>query len=110
MKIDFFAKATDVVLEVEVKSEKAGQFEARYKKITGSNPKIGTGYQHQPNKWGEEVRVYFNTAVNMLDDFKSLGVYVEKGARPYRKRWRYRTNDKDFFWSLVEAGYRLGEN
>lgn len=108
MNIEFFKFATDVVLEAEVNPNAADRFESRYRSITGASPI--TGYQHQPNKWGLEVRVYFNSEVDMSDEFSSIDVYVEQGDRPYRKRWKYRVNDRDFFWSLVEAGYRLGEN
>ncbi len=110
MNTDFFKDATDVVLEVEVNPDAAARFESRYRAITGSDPKLGVGYQHQPNKWGLEVRVYFNSEVDMSDEFTSIDVYVEQGDRPYRKLWVYRLNDREFFWSLVEAGYRLGEN
>lgn len=111
MNIDFFKKdATDVVLEVEVKPAAAARFESRYQNITGKPPVIGEGYQHQPNKWGLEVRVYFNSKVDMSHEFTTINVHVEEGERPYRDRWDYRLNDSDFFWSLVEAGYRLGEN
>lgn len=110
MNIEFFKSATDVVLEAEVNPGAAARFEARYRSITGSSPTVGDGYQHQPNKWGLEVRVYFNSEEDMSDDFSDIDVYVEQGDRPYRKRWKYRLNDREFFWSLVEAGYRLGEN
>ena len=110
MNTDFFKDATDVVLEVEVNPDAAGRFASRYQRKTGSNPKLGEGYQHQPNKWGLEVRVYFNSEVDMSDEFTSIDVYVEQGDRPYRTHRVYRSNDRDFFWSLVEAGYRLGEN
>lgn len=110
MNVDFFKSATDVVLEVEVNPDAAARFESRYRGITGLDPKPGEGYQHQPNKWGLELRVYFNSEVDMSDEFTSIDVNVERGGRPYRKRWLYRVNDREFFWSLVEAGYRLGEN
>jgi hypothetical protein len=110
MDIDFFEGATDVVLEVEVNPNAAARFESRYSAAAGSNPRLGVGYQHQPNKWGLEVRVYFNSPIDMSDEFTSVDVYVEQGKRPYRKRWTYRLNDREFFWALVDAGYRLGEN
>ena len=110
MNIDFFKNATDVVLEVEVNPNAAARFESRYSDITGLTPRLGEGYQHQPNKWGLEVRVYFNSETDMSDEFTDIDVYVEHGDRPYRNRWLYRLNDRDFFWSLVEAGFRLGEN
>ncbi len=111
MNIEFFIKdATDVVLEVEVKPSAAAQFEESYRSITSLTPKLGEGYQHQANKWGCETRVYFNSKIDISDEFASIDINVEQGARPYRKNCIYRVNDQDFFWALVEAGYRLGTN
>lgn len=110
MDITFFNVATDVVLEVEVPSSAAGRFEAEYQSKTGESPELGVGYQHQENKWGREVRVYFNSKVDLSDEFTLIDVHVEQGSRPYRQRWVYRVNDRQFFWALVEGGYRLGEN
>lgn len=110
MDIEFFGVATDIVLEVEINPGGASRFESRYGDITGVQPVIGKGYQHQPNKWGMECRVYFNSQQDLADEFTSLDIYVEEGARPYREKWKYRTNDREFFWELVEKGYRLGVN
>lgn len=110
MNVGFFGQAADVFLEVEVNPDAAHDFESEYLDLTGTAPVLGSGYQHQPNKWGREVRVYFNGEAELLDDLASVDVHVEQGVRPYRARWVYRTNDRDFFWSLIRAGYRLGEN
>jgi hypothetical protein len=110
MNTAFFNVATDVVLEVEVNPNGAGRFEERYQAITGESPELGIGYQHQENKWGLEVRVYFNSDVDLSDEFTTIDVHVEQGARPYRQRWVYRVNDREFFWALIDDGYRLGEN
>lgn len=110
MDIEFFEHAEDVYLEVEANPKSADQFEHRYAALVGVNPAIGRGYQHQPNKWGTEVRVYFNSDIDLSDEFAAIDVYVEHGSRPYRNQWAYRTNDREFFWALVEAGYRLGQN
>ncbi|MGY0561104.1 hypothetical protein ACW7G2_10360 [Luteimonas sp. A277] len=110
MNIGFFSAATDVLLEAEVKPESKAQFEAEYHALTGQMPTEGAHFQPQPNKWGAELRVYFNCEVDLSDEFADLGISVEEGARPYRSRWRYRINNNEFFWALVTAGYRLGPN
>lgn len=110
MKIDFIDKMTDVLLEVEVNPSGASRFEDEYREITGDPPTPGSGYQQQKNKWGREVRVYFNSEENLKDEFTSIDVCVDHGQRPYRDQWRYRTNNSDFFWELVRRGYRLGRN
>ena len=110
MNIEFLDRLNDVFLEVEVNPKGAARFEEQYRDITGEIPTLGNGYQHQPNKWGREVRVYFNSTADLEDDFTSIDVHVEQGNRPYRDEWQYRTNSFEFFWELVRLGYRLGQN
>jgi len=110
MDVSFFRAAKDVFLEAEANPSSASRFERKYQDVAGSAPVRGDGYQHQRNKWGTEVRVYFNCDSDLSTDFSNEDVYVERGRRPYRKQWRYRTNDREFFWALVNAGYRLGAN
>lgn len=110
MDVDFFSSAKDVVLEVEVNPKGCTNFEGDYALLTGVTPVVGDHYQLQPNKWGRELRVYFNTTEDLSDEFTNIGVYVEEGGRPYRGQWRYRINDREFFWAVVRAGYRLGIN
>ena len=111
MNVSFFsASVTGAYLEAEVHPNAAGKFEADYLQITGEMPVIGEGYQHQPNKWGAECRIYFNCDSDLNDEFSVLGIDVEEGARPYKQEWRFRVNNNEFFWALVRAGYRLGRN
>jgi len=110
MNVDFSNKLNDVFLEAEVNPKGTGRFEEEYREITGQTPALGDGYQHQKNKWGRELRVYFNCVEDLEDEFTSLDVYVEQGERPYRNEYQYRTNNPDFFWALVRLGYQLGKN
>lgn len=111
MNIDFFRDSViDFVLEVEVNPDNASTFEEWYIGATEESPVLGEGYQHQPNKWGKECRIYFNSDSDLIDEFANIDVDVETGARPYRSRWQYRVNNCEFFESLIHSGYRLGEN
>ncbi|MBQ0762092.1 hypothetical protein [Marinobacter psychrophilus] len=110
MDVNFFSKACDVLLEVEINESGALRFENEYLEITGVAPRIGIGYQYQSNKWGREFRVYFNADLDIIDELVDKDVHVESGDRPYRSSRTYRINNRDFFWSLVNSGYRLGEN
>lgn len=110
MNVKFFGQAVDVFLEVEVREEKAAAFESEYYNIAGVIPVLGSGYQHQPNKWGLEARVYFNGTPRLLRAISLAGLRYETGRRPYHSRRAFRINNNDFFWSLVQSGYRLGEN
>lgn len=111
MNISFFsANVTSAYLEAEVHPNGAVQFDADYHKITGEMPIIGRGYQRQSNKWGTECRIYFNCNGDLNDEFSVLGIDVEEGLRPYKKEWKYRVNNNEFFWALIRAGYKLGNN
>ncbi|WP_141638669.1 hypothetical protein [Halomonas sp. KM-1] len=110
MDIDFFNQAKDVFLEAEVNPDRAAAFEQKCTELTGAPPILGEGYQHQPNKWGSELRAYFNSDVDLFDEFAAIGIEVEHGARPYRENRRYRVNNAQFVWELLGRGYRLGEN
>ncbi|MGP9807295.1 hypothetical protein ACT3TQ_01180 [Halomonas sp. AOP12-C2-37] len=110
MDVDFFSEASDVLLEVEVNKSHAAQFEDQYLATTGEHPSLGSGYQHQNNKWGGEYRIYFNADFNIIGALSDIGVHVEQGGRPYRSSRRCRVNNKEFFWALVALGYRLGES
>lgn len=110
MNISFFNVATDILLEAEVNPAVKSHFETQYHTLTGDMPTEGEFFQLQPNKWGAELRIYFNCDTDLSDEFSDLDIRVEEGRRPYRSRWRYRINNKEFFWALVTAGYRLGHN
>lgn len=110
MNITFFGAATNVLLEAEVAPSRRAQFEEQYLEVAGEPALVGEFYQLQPNKWGAELRVYFNCATDLSDDFADLDVTVEEGARPYHTTRRYRVNNNAFFWALVAGGYRLGHN
>jgi hypothetical protein len=111
LNVDFFIQNTNgALIEAEVNPSGAASFEADYLAITGNQPILGVGYQHQTNKWGTECRIYFNCDTDLNDQFSALGIDVEQGARPYRNEWKYRVNNNEFFWALIRAGYKLGRN
>lgn len=111
MNVSFFSEnVTGAFLETEIHPDVAQRFEIEYNQISGSMPVLGVGYLHQSNKWGGEYRVYFNCTHDLNDHFLQLGIAVEQGRRPYKKEWAFRVNNKDFFWALIGAGYRLGNN
>ena len=110
MDVSFFNQASDVRLEVEINPKFSDRFEEKYRELTGKKPVLGGEYQHQSNKRGREFRVYFNSNKNVLDELELAGVYVESAGRSYQSNRAYRINDRDFFWSLIRFGYRLGDN
>ncbi|HEX8524643.1 MAG TPA: hypothetical protein VF669_20470 [Tepidisphaeraceae bacterium] len=102
-----------VLLQAEVASGGQTKFESRYRKATGVvvTPGSPQHYQDQPNKWGAELRVYFNDPA-MAVSLEALNIHVEYPRRGYMAgKYRYRFNDNKLWWKLVESyGLRLGVN
>lgn len=111
MNIEFFtSNVSCFFVEVEVHPDRAAIFVDKYSQISGETPVVGAGYQYQRNKWGTECRIYFNSMVDLSCKFAELKINVEKGARSYKSKYNYRINSCEFFWSLINAGHRLGVN
>jgi hypothetical protein len=105
--------AHGMLLEAEVAPRVQARFQHKYQAVTGQavTPGNPVHYQSQPNKWGEEVRVYFNdpgVAVTLTVD----GYHVENSLKAYQgQNYRFRVNSKKLWWALVEHhGFRLGIN
>lgn len=100
-----------LLLEAEVAPSGQGRFEKRYQAATGKTISPGTtpNYQSQPNKWGAELRIYFNDP-GMAVSLAAHGVKVEYGRAGYLSgKYRYRANSNKLWWELVENhGLRLG--
>lgn len=106
-------KGVDLLLEAEVAPQQRSRFEKRYHEATGEHVSPGSPahYQGQRNKWGSELRVYFNDpSLHAL--LNALGVHVEGPRKGYMAgKYRYRFNDNKLWWKLVEIdGRRLGQN
>lgn len=102
-----------LLLEAEVAPSAQTRFESRYRKATGLSVSPGSPvyYQDQPNKWGSELRVYFNDP-GFASLLRGLGVHVEDPRKGYKAgEYRFRFNDNRLWWKLVEvSGLRLGPN
>lgn len=106
-----FQSLDHALLEAEVPPPAQPAFQQRYQGATGSTVTPGNPaeYKPQPNKWGPECRVYFNSHVVAMCA-RSLGMHVEVG-RPYRNNYLYRINSQELWWELVEQyDFRLGVN
>lgn len=102
-----------LLFEAEVAPRGQSRFEKRYQSATGHVVTAGSTqhYQHQPNKWGTELRVYFNDP-GMAASLEAAGVHVEQRRKGYMAgQYQYRFNDSKLWWTLVEKyGLRLGVN
>lgn len=113
MKMSAFANLGqhDILLEAEVAPRVQQRFEQRYHAATGQavTPGNPVHYQNQPNKWGAELRIYFNDP-GMAVSLAVNGLHVENSLKAYQgQNYRFRVNARNFWWALVEDhGLRLG--
>lgn len=102
-----------LLLEAEVAPGAKARFEKRYQAATGIavSPGAPEWYQSQSNKWGAELRGYFNDPA-MAAALQAYGVHVEGPRSGYKSgEYSYRFNDSKLWWKLVEdQGMRLGLN
>lgn len=102
-----------LLLEAEVAPKRQAQFEKEYKAATRRTVSPGgpVYYQSQPNKWGSELRVYFDDSA-MAALLVALGIHVEHRQKGYKAgSYRYRFNDNELWWKLVKVyRLRLGPN
>lgn len=101
------------LLQAEVAPGAQFDFERRYARATGQSVVPGNppDYQDQSNKWGSELRVYFNNPA-LAASLTASGVHVERGRAGYLSgSYAYRANNNELWWDLVEnSGLRLGLN
>lgn len=106
-------KKLGLLLEAEVAPRGKARFEARYMVTTGIavSPGAPEHYQIQKNKWGTELRVYFNDD-GLAMTLRAAGLHVEGPRRGYKSgKYKYRINHNKMWWKLVEDyGLRLGMN
>jgi hypothetical protein len=102
-----------LLLEAEVAPGAQSRFEKRYLAATKQvvSPGAPQHYQTQGNKWGAELRVYFNDP-GMAVSLAAKGLHVEHNRKGYLSgSYLFRVNDNKFFWKLVEDyGLHLGSN
>jgi hypothetical protein len=102
-----------LLLEAEVAANVQSAFETQYTSATGTtvSPATTDHYQSQANKWGAELRIYFNDA-NLASALTGSGVAVENRSGGYLSdQYAYRINNNDLWWHLVEnLGASLGHN
>lgn len=101
-----------LLLEAEVNQSGQANFESRYQTLTESivSPGSPEHYQSQPNKWGAELRIYFNDEA-MASDLRKSGIHVEDTRHGYKSgEYKYRVNNSDLWWKMVDIGLRLGSN
>ena len=102
-----------IFLEAEVAPSGQSEFERRYLSATGTSVTPGNPveYQTQRNKWGTELRIYFNNQ-KLVDILRDMNIHVEGPRQGYKSgEFRFRANNNDLWWDFVEShGCKLGKN
>ena len=108
-----FANLKNLILFLEAEVAPSGQinFQNRYQSATALvvSPGNPSHYQNQKDKWGAELRVYFNDS-SFYDHLKKCGLHVEFPRKGYKSgAYSFRLNNNECWWELVEDhGFRLG--
>ncbi len=96
-------------LHAEIAPKFVKEFQDQYFRKTKTRIAPGIHFQVQPNKYGRELRVYFDASDAQFAALRSDGHHVE-GPRDggyLSGSYRYRINDMGLFWDLVSDGFRL---
>lgn len=107
--MNIFSDFRALLLEVEINPKFKDEFEQDYSQRTGEVVQPNDFYLIQKNKWGRELRIYFDADSDIATHFEDQGYNVETTFARHPE-YQYRISSKDLFWELVEYGYRLGEN
>ena len=111
MGLTIYGKFDRLLLEAEVAPTSLAEFQKKYTALAGNSPTPSEYFQIQDNKWGAELRVYFDAEDWVCDSLGVLGHGIEdRAGGGYRSEYQYRINSQDLFWHLVKHGYRLGPN
>jgi len=93
-------------IDVELPRKSASNFEKQYQEITGVLPiPDNINYyilDHTANKWGVEMRIYFNSNKNIPSYLARLVV----DSRP-SSGYNSRINNNKLVWKLIRHGFRL---
>lgn len=104
----FSTTRQSVFIEAEGKESTIIKFIDEYN--TSFSPSIDIGDEgiicldESKNKWGLELRCYFNDADGFPD-----GVQITNNT-VYRSEYSYRFNDLSIIKELFDLGYRIGQN
>lgn len=109
-QVEAFLKSTnqDVFIEAEGKEDAILNFIEKYNNKYSESIDVNDEgiilLEEDANKWGIELRCYFDNAIGVPD-----GVKVTQNTT-YRADYRYRINDVGLIWELFDLGYRIGKN
>ncbi len=101
----------EIFIDVEGRRDKIQKFISKYNDNYNESVEIGDEgiclLSDTVDKWGIELRIYFNDLTHMPDYWKDRKYKNKK----YRSdEFGYRLDDNKLMWFLFDNGYRLGYN
>jgi len=101
----------------EVLPAKQDLFRKEYGKRTGENPVDKQGFfvrKPGPTAWGVAYRIFFEPEEDWVNEsLEKIGYHITSNNVfcPYEDiKFPFLISSEDFFWWLVDYGYRLGDN
>ena len=82
-------------------------FRAEYERRTGDQP--GDGFSTPRSKRTQQFRIYCNIDGFVIEAMRRAGVNITTN-QVYRRIYNVRFTDRQLFWELIDAGFRLGDN
>lgn len=119
-----FGAFTELILESRVGTDRNKEFIKQYALATGKNCKADVITRTDKSAWAYslDTKIYFDAPGWVIESLHKLGIHIVKGIlcslknkyadKGYENisKCKYSISNNDFFWWLVEYGYRLGEN
>lgn len=101
----------EVFIEAELHPRRRNSFEKEYQDFTGlSVPTVSNispyyVWGEETNKWGLELRLYFMSDENILEELENICV---NNSRHGYEKYDKRINNNDFIYDLFKNGFILG--
>jgi hypothetical protein len=110
---DSIKESNNIWIEAEMPHSAKRGFDSRYETVTGESvPDDSSTYPYYvwaegANKWGVELRVYFNPDDSIPSFLSEL---MTDNSRSGYEQYDNRINNNDLIWALFENGFVLGDN
>jgi len=121
--LKLFGAFTKLILESRVGIDRYSAFMSLYGSRTGEKSKdIITRTDKNAWNFSLDTKVYFDAPDWVVESLEKLGIHITRGVVVSLKKTytgenydgigqcKYSISNNEFFWWLVDYGYRLGEN
>ena len=96
-------------LDIETALSTQASVQSKYLILSGNQLNLGKNFYQWPsgtNKWGSELRIYFNSNSNIPLSLKSMVVRPRYNPGNYNAR----VNNNGFVWDLIEYGFTASDS